>query len=284
MKTRICGGTIVTEKEAFRGDLLIEDGRILEITRQDSGANPEADGAEVIDASGKLVLPGAVDIHTHMDLDVGIARAIDDFYSGTVAAACGGTTTIVDHMAFGPKGCSPWHQVKEYHRLADGNAVVDYGFHGVLQHVNGEVLDEMAQIAETEGITSFKVYMTYDFRLDDLDLMRVLERAGREHILIASHCENHGIVTCLRERFVKEGKTQTRSAGRRRQRPKRSAGCFTWRRRREKRRCISFIFPPAGDWRNSGRQRLPARRISGRRPARSTCCWMRSCTTIRRKA
>ena len=177
MKTRICGGTIVTEKEAFRGDLLIEDGRILEITRQDSGANPEADGAEVIDASGKLVLPGAVDIHTHMDLDVGIARAIDDFYTGTVAAACGGTTTIVDHMAFGPKGCSPWHQVKEYH---------------------------------PEGITSFKVYMTYDFRLDDLDLMRVLERAGKEHILIASHCENHGIVTCFRERFVKEGKTQTR--------------------------------------------------------------------------
>ena len=210
MKTRICGGTIVTEKEAFRGDLLIEDGRILKITRQDGKADPETDDAEVIDATGKLVLPGAVDIHTHMDLDVGIARAIDDFYSGTVAAACGGTTTIVDHMAFGPKGCSPWHQVKEYHRLADGNAVVDYGFHGVLQHVNGEVLDEMAQIAETEGITSFKVYMTYDFRLDDLDLMRVLERAGKEHILIASHCENHGIVTCFRERFVKEGKTQTR--------------------------------------------------------------------------
>ena len=210
MKTRICGGTIVTEQETFRGDLLIEDGRILKICGQDSGADPEPDGAEVIDASGKLVLPGAVDIHTHMDLDVGIARAIDDFYSGTVAAACGGTTTIVDHMAFGPKGCSPWYQVQEYHRLADGNAVVDYGFHGVLQHVNGEVLDEMAQIAETEGITSFKVYMTYDFRLDDLDLMKVLERAGNEHILIASHCENHGIVTCFRERFVKEGKTQTR--------------------------------------------------------------------------
>ena len=210
MKTRICGGTIVTEKETFRGDLLIEDGRILKITGQDGNEDPETGGAEVIDASGKLVMPGAVDIHTHMDLDVGIARAIDDFYSGTVAAACGGTTTIVDHMAFGPKGCSPWHQVKEYHRLADGNAVVDYGFHGVLQHVNGEVLDEMAQIAEAEGITSFKVYMTYDFRLDDLDLMKILERAGKEHILIASHCENHGIVTCFREQFVKEGKTQTR--------------------------------------------------------------------------
>ena len=75
-----------------------------------------------------------------MDLDVGIARVIDDFYTGTAAAACGGTTTIVDHMAFGPAGCSPWHQVREYHRLADGNAAVDYGFHGVLQHVNDDVL------------------------------------------------------------------------------------------------------------------------------------------------
>ena len=210
MKTRICGGTIVTEQGTFRGDLLIEDGRILKISECIDGRDPDAAGAEEIDASEKLVLPGAVDIHTHMDLDVGIARAIDDFYSGTVAAACGGTTTIVDHMAFGPKECSPWHQVREYHRLADGNAVVDYGFHGVLQHVNGEVPDEMAQIAKEEGITSFKVYMTYDFRLDDLDLMKILERAGKEHILIASHCENHGIVTYYRERFVKEGKTQTR--------------------------------------------------------------------------
>ena len=210
MKTRICGGTIVTENGTFRGDLLIGDGRILKAAECIDGQDPDAAGAETIDASGRLVLPGAVDIHTHMDLDVGIARAIDDFYTGTVAAACGGTTTIVDHMAFGPKGCSPWHQVKEYHRLADGNAVVDYGFHGVLQHVNDKVTDEMAEIAEAEGITSFKVYMTYDFRLDDLDLMKILERAGREHILIASHCENHGIVTCFREQFVKEGKTQTR--------------------------------------------------------------------------
>ena len=164
----------------------------------------------MIDASGKYVLPGAVDIHTHMDLDVGIARVIDDFYTGTVAAACGGTTTIVDHMAFGPQGCSPWHQVKEYHRLADGVAAVDYGFHGVLQHVDDGALDDMAQIAKEEGITSFKVYMTYDYRLDDLDLMKVLKRAKDEGILIASHCENHGVVTYYRERFVREGKTQAR--------------------------------------------------------------------------
>ncbi len=203
MKTLIRGGTIVNESGTVQGDLLIENGRILEFTEG-------TDADEVIDAAGKLVLPGAVDIHTHMDLDVGIARVIDDFYTGTAAAACGGTTTIVDHMAFGPKGCSPWHQVEEYHRLADGNAAVDYGFHGVLQHVNDGVLDEMAEISREEGITSFKVYMTYDGRLDDLDLMKVLKRAGEERILIASHCENHGIVTYYRERFVKEGKTQPR--------------------------------------------------------------------------
>ena len=210
MKTVIFGGTIVTEAGCFRGDLLIEDGRILAVSGPEGLPEAEAAGADVTDAKGKLILPGAVDIHTHMDLDVGIARAVDDFYTGTAAAACGGTTTIVDHMAFGPQGCSPWHQVKEYHRLADGNAAVDYGFHGVLQHVDDQALDDMAEIAREEGITSFKVYMTYDGRLDDTALMRVLERAGREKILITCHCENHGIVTHLREKFVREGKTQAR--------------------------------------------------------------------------
>ena len=208
MKTWIRGGNIVTEAGVRRADILISDGKILAVSQDATG--PDTEGAGVIDATGKYVLPGAVDIHTHMDLDVGIARVIDDFYSGTVAAACGGTTTIVDHMAFGPKGCSPWHQVKEYHRLADGNAAVDYGFHGVLQHMNEDAAEDMARIAAEEGITSFKVYMTYDFRLDDLDLMKTLERAAKERILIACHCENHGMVTYFRERFVSEGKTEPR--------------------------------------------------------------------------
>ena len=203
MTTLIRGGMIVTDERMLEGDILIRDGKIAEL----SGC---AGADEVIDATGRYVLPGAVDIHTHMDLDVGIARVIDDFYTGTVAAACGGTTTIVDHMAFGPKGFSPWHQVREYHRLADGVAAVDYGFHGVLQHVDDTVLDDMAQIAADEGITSFKIYMTYDYRLDDLDLMKVLSRAEKEGILIAAHCENHGMVTYFRERFVREGKTQAR--------------------------------------------------------------------------
>ena len=205
MKTIIQNGTIVGEDGLCRGDILIEGERIAGVAER-----IEVPDADVIDAAGRYVLPGAVDIHTHMDLDVGIARVIDDFYTGTVAAACGGTTTIVDHMAFGPKGCSPWHQVEAYHRLADGNAAVDYGFHGVLQHVDDGVLDDMTRIAREEGITSFKAYMTYDYRLDDLDLMKVLARAKQEGILIAAHCENHGMVTYFRERFVREGKTQVR--------------------------------------------------------------------------
>ena len=101
MKKLIKNGTIATDTEVFNGDILIDGEKIIEI-----GSAICADDAEIIDASGKYVLPGAVDVHTHMDLDVGFARAIDDFYDGTVAAACGGTTTIVDHMAFGPKDCS----------------------------------------------------------------------------------------------------------------------------------------------------------------------------------
>lgn len=212
MKTIVRGGIVVTDGGVFERDVILESGRVVALAER---GTPLPDGAgiidaKVIDATGKFVLPGAVDIHTHMDLDVGFARAIDDFYTGTVAAACGGTTTIVDHMGFGPAGCSPWHQVETYHELADGNAVVDYGFHGVLQHVNDGVLRDMAQIARDEGITSFKVYMTYDHRIGDTDLMRILDFAAKHGILIAAHCENHGIVTYRRERFVREGLTQAK--------------------------------------------------------------------------
>ncbi|MBQ0018177.1 MAG: dihydropyrimidinase [Clostridiales bacterium] len=200
MKKIIKNGMIATDTEVFEGDILIDGEKILEV-----GPNLQADDAEIIDAAGKYVLPGAVDVHTHMDLDVGFARAIDDFYTGTVAAACGGTTTIVDHMAFGPKDCSLWHQVKEYHRLADGNAVVDYGFHGVFQHLNDETLAEMRDIKEKEGITSFKVYMTYDYRLHDDEIFEVLRAAKEAGVVITVHCENHGVITQLRNELPEAG-------------------------------------------------------------------------------
>ena len=200
MKKIIKNGLLATESEVFQADILIEGEKIAAV-----GADLSCDGAEVIDASGMYVIPGAVDVHTHMDLDVGFARAIDDFYDGTVAAACGGTTTIVDHMAFGPRDCSLWHQVREYHRLADGEAVVDYGFHGVFQHVHEETLDEMKEIAEKEGITSFKVYMTYDYMLKDDEIFRVLRAAKEAGIVITVHCENHGVIQQLRKEYQEAG-------------------------------------------------------------------------------
>ena len=205
MKWLIKNGTIASEEKTFLADLLLEDDKIIKID-----TNIEDVEAKCIDAEGCYVMPGAVDIHTHMDLDVGIARAIDDFYTGTIAAACGGTTTIIDHMAFGPKGCNLMHQVKEYHKLADHNAVVDYGFHGVFQHVNDDILKEMKKVVKDEGITSFKIYMTYDYKLSDEDIVRVLKQAKEDGILITVHCENDGIVSYFRKKFVGEGKTEVR--------------------------------------------------------------------------
>ena len=205
MKWLIKNGTIVSAEKVFSGDILLEDDKIIKID-----TNIKDVEAKCIDAEGCYVMPGAVDIHTHMDLDVGIARAIDDFYTGTIAAACGGTTTIIDHMAFGPKGCNLMHQVQEYHKLADHNAVVDYGFHGVFQHVNDNILKEMKKVAKDEGITSFKIYMTYDYKLSDEDIIRVLKQAREDDILITVHCENDGIVSYFRKKFVGEGKTEVK--------------------------------------------------------------------------
>ena len=203
MRTIIQNGSVVTESAVFAADVLLEDGVVQAV-----GKGLDARDAQVIDAAGKYVLPGGVDVHTHMDLQAGAHRAVDDFYTGTVAAACGGTTTIVDHMAFGPKGCSLWHQVEEYHRLADGKAVIDYGFHGVLQHVNDQILREMGELADKEGITSFKAYLTYDDRLDDGALFQVLRQAKADGLVIPAHCENHGVVAFLREWYRSQGLTE----------------------------------------------------------------------------
>lgn len=201
MKTIIKNGMVVSPAETYEADILIDGEQIRCI-----GRDLTDEEARVIDAAGKYVIPGAVDVHTHMDLQAGSSRAVDDFYYGTVAAACGGTTSIVDHMAFGPAGCGLHHQLAEYHRLADGKAVIDYGFHGVAQHVNRGILDELEAMAE-DGVPSIKVYLTYDFRLNDAEAFQILKRMKELGGVTAFHCENHDIVEYCRRTCVETGHT-----------------------------------------------------------------------------
>lgn len=159
--------------------------------------------ALVIDGKGKILIPGGIDIHTHFCLDAGISKASDDFYTGTIAAVCGGTTTIVDHPGFGPDGCSLNHQIEAYHKLARDKAVIDYGFHGVVQHVDDKVLNDINSLTKA-GITSFKIYLTYNYKIDDGDALRFMEAAGKLGALTAVHAENHGIIQTLRGRFKEQ--------------------------------------------------------------------------------
>lgn len=205
MKTLLIrNAQIATSTQVFQGDLLVEGEKIKQV----GGSIVAEPSTETIDAQGRFLLPGGVDPHTHFDLDVGFTRTADDFYTGSVAAACGGTTTVIDHMAFGPKGCRLTHQQQVYQKLAE-RAVIDYGLHGVIQHVNDEVIDDMQTLIDT-GITSAKIYLTYDFMLHNEDVLRVLRRAKELGMVVCVHCENHAIVTALRERLVREGKTAVR--------------------------------------------------------------------------
>ena len=205
-KKLIKNANIVTEAEVYRADVLV-DGEVIEAISE----GLECPDAEVIDAEGKLLLPGAVDVHTHMDLDVGFTRSCDSWESGTIAAACGGTTTIVDHMAFAAADAPLMYQVEEYHKLADGNAVIDYGFHGVLQLMSDEKLSEMRRLSRSEGITSWKAYMTYgDNMIDDEWLFKIMKVASEEGLVIPAHCENDALVEVTKAELGAKGLVQAK--------------------------------------------------------------------------
>ncbi len=198
----IKNGLIATAGDLYQGDIYIEDGIIKEI-----GMDLNIEDSEIIDAEGKYVIPGGIDVHTHFHLDVGIAISSDDFRTGTIAAACGGTTSIVDHIGQGPRGTTLFDPINHYHKLADGKAVIDYGFHGVIPYeVDDDRLKEMGELLE-DGIESFKIYMTYGQMVHDEDSIKVLKKAKEKGGIIAVHPENNDTVNYLKKYYSENGMT-----------------------------------------------------------------------------
>ncbi len=188
MRTLITNGTIVGADGSQVGDVLVDGETIAAIGHDLAGAGLSAD--LTIDAAGRYVLPGAIDVHTHMELPFGGTFAKDTFETGTRAAAFGGTTTVVD-FAVQSRGKSLRDGLDAWHAKAEGNAVIDYGFHMILSDVNDDSLAEMDGLV-AEGVPDFKVFTAYPgvFYSDDGQIFRALQRSARNGGLIMVHAEN----------------------------------------------------------------------------------------------
>lgn len=204
MKKLIAGGTIVTASETYAADLLIEDGVITTI-----GTGLHVADAERIDATGNYIFPGGIDPHTHLDMPFGGTVTIDDFESGTIAAAFGGTTTIVD-FCLTSKGEPIKSALDAWHAKAAGKAAIDYGFHLMVAELTDDVLAQLALMIEEEGVTSFKVFMAYKnvLQVDDATLFRTLLMAKEHGALVMVHAENGDVIDLLTRQTLAEGKTE----------------------------------------------------------------------------
>jgi dihydropyrimidinase len=198
----IRNGTIATASDIMQCDVGIKDGKVVALARN------LGRGKTDIDATGKLVLPGGVDSHCHLDQPMpdGLEMA-DDFLSGTISAACGGTTTVIPFAAQ-PKGQSLRAAVEDYHRRAEGKAVIDYAFHMIISDPSEAVLKEELPRLIREGYTSFKMYMTYDdLKLNDRQILDVLAVARREGAMAMIHAENSDCIAWLTEQLEAAGLT-----------------------------------------------------------------------------
>jgi len=208
MTKLIKGGTLVTSTGADPAEVLIDGEQVVALLQPRSELAASAEqGAEIIDATGKLVVPGGVDVHTHMELPFGGTSASDTFESGTTAAAWGGTTTIVD-FAVQTFGNGVRESLDSWFAKAEGNCAIDYGFHMIIGDVNDDSLAEMDRLVD-EGITSFKLFMAYPgvFLSDDGQILRAMQKAAGNGGLIMMHAENGLAIDVLAEQAVERGET-----------------------------------------------------------------------------
>ncbi len=202
MKTLIRNGQIVTAIDNYRADILIED-QIVSVI----GAKLDIEANEVIDAANKLLIPGGIDPHTHMELPFGGTQSSDDFQSGTIAAAHGGTTTIID-FAVQSKGQALIEAVDNWHSKAEGKTAIDYGFHLITTELEDNQIEELHTLMD-EGITSFKLFMAYPgvFLVDDATIFRAMSAAGERGGLICMHAENGIVINEIIKRALAKGHT-----------------------------------------------------------------------------
>ena len=202
MRTLVAGGTVVTAVSTYEADVLVDGGRIAQI-----GRGLDVPDAERIDATGSYVLPGALDVHTHLDTPFGNYTTVDDWRDGSIGAACGGTTTIVDFALQG-RGQSLREAIDGWHAKAEGKAVVDYSFHAMVMELGESVRAEIPRMIAEEGIPSFKVFMAYKgvVQADDETLLRTMLLAAEHGGLTMVHAENGDAVLVLQERFAETGR------------------------------------------------------------------------------
>ncbi len=203
MRVAIVGGTVVTASDTFKADVVIDDGKIAKLTAKFGGETIPA--AETIDATGKYVFPGGIDAHTHLDMPFGGTVSSDDFETGTIAAAHGGTTTLID-FAIQQKGTALRQALDTWHAKAEGKAAIDYGFHMIATDVPPPVIEEMAAVVR-EGVTSFKLFMAYPgvLLLDDQSIFRAMLRAGELGALTCMHAETGLPIDVLVQRALAAG-------------------------------------------------------------------------------
>jgi len=205
MRTLIANGIVVTAEGSSGADVLVDGEQIALIGRDLAATGVTAD--ESIDARGKYLIPGAIDVHTHMELPFGGTFAKDTFETGTRAAAFGGTTTIVD-FAVQSRGKSLREGLDAWHAKAEGNAVADYGFHMIMSDVNDETLAEMDTLV-AEGVPDFKLFTAYPgvFFSDDGAIFRALQQTAKNGGLIMMHAENGLAIDIVATQFADSGKT-----------------------------------------------------------------------------
>jgi dihydropyrimidinase len=201
--TLVRNGTIVTAADRYDADIYIDKGVITLIGR---GLNLPADTQ--VDASGKLVLPGGIDVHTHLDMPFGGTNSADDFLTGTVAAAHGGTTTLIDFaiQSFG-EGLYP--AFEGWMARAEGKSVIDYAFHMIVRELSDQASHDMDRMTRHEGVTSFKLFMAYPgvFQVDDATIFKALLRTRDNGGLVCMHAENGGVIDTLVKEALRQGMT-----------------------------------------------------------------------------